>query len=309
MPSESPTPTPSAVPTATPTVAPTSTPTAAPSATPTSTHTAVPTSTATGIAPTATPAVTPTAQPSATPTQGTLATEFNATAQTINAAPGAQVTMTFTATNGTGAPETINSITIGLGNPALFSALGVSAGGQSGVASGQLGTSNQFTFSPVLSLAKGGALTFTVTGTLAGGMAMTGPPARFALATLTGMFDPTQRSPRAAAGAGFSAAASCVYASLIPAGSDMFQELVALLAGFGLLGLAMLGWRGDLRLPAFAAGLVLCGMLIAVASGCGSSNSSPPPPRSTVSVTAAQASGADGTTAGLPLQIAVVVRK
>jgi hypothetical protein len=118
-------------------------------------------------------------------------TEFEGAFVKINTPRGETARTTFTATNLTGATESISDVTIQLSNPKLFSALQLSAGTQSGTgnpadpASGaQAGTgnptppapSNTFTFSPPLSLPSKGTLTFTVMGTVAQKTAMVSPP-------------------------------------------------------------------------------------------------------------------------------------
>jgi len=123
----------------------------------------------------------------------------------INTPRGETATTTFTATNFTGATESISDVTIQLSNPKLFSALQLTAGTEAGTgnpadpatgtqagtgnpadpATGtQAGTgnpsppgpSNTFTFSPPIPLPSKGTLTFTVMGTVAQKTAMVSLP-------------------------------------------------------------------------------------------------------------------------------------
>jgi len=151
------------------------------SPTPTPTATASPTATPSGV-----PTMTPTATPTAVPV-----TEFSGAFVKINTPRGETATTTFTATNFTGATESISDVTIQLSNPKLFSALQLTAGTEAGTgnpadpATGtQAGTgnpsppgpSNTFTFSPPIPLPSKGTLTFTVMGTVAQKTAMVSPP-------------------------------------------------------------------------------------------------------------------------------------
>jgi hypothetical protein len=79
-----------------------------------------------------------------------------------------------------------------------------------------------------------------------------------------------------------------------------------------LLGFGMAGWRSDRRKRSIGGMLALVLVFAAIQAGCnGSSNSSPEQnsPNTTISVTAAVASGADGATSGLPLDVARVIKQ
>jgi len=92
--------------------------------------------------PTPTPTSTPI--PTATPTPAPPATAFSGTAANINASPGQQITASFSATDS----QTINSVTLGLSNPGVFSALSLSIGSQKINAASPPAASNTFTFNP-----------------------------------------------------------------------------------------------------------------------------------------------------------------
>src|SRR5260370_37866049 len=87
--------------------------------------------------PTPTPVPTPT--PGATPTAGPGAMA-STVAVAVSAAPGANVGAgSLTITNTTSAAETVNSVSITVSDPAIFSALTLSGGGQTVSASPQAG--------------------------------------------------------------------------------------------------------------------------------------------------------------------------
>ena len=155
---------------------PTPSPTPSPSATPT--NTATPSVTPT---PSITPTVTATA--TSTPLPGTVG--FAAPGVIATVAPGATVTATFTATNSTGQSETINTITIALSNPQVFSSLSLAAGDQSAGTVTVPAATNIFTFTPALTLADKQVQDFTVTAVVAGGSAMISPHGGIVYASIT----------------------------------------------------------------------------------------------------------------------------
>jgi|GEM_PF-1522262 subtilase family serine protease len=149
-------------PTATATATATTAPTAAPTTTATSAPTAAPTTTAT-TAPTAVPSTTATAAPTAVPTPGASAVSLPAN---VVAAPGATVTAgTLTITNSTNAPETISSVTVSVSQPSVFASLTLSGAGQRVTVSSP-SASTTFTFSPALTVASGGSITFLLSATI-----------------------------------------------------------------------------------------------------------------------------------------------
>ena len=265
--------------TATPTPLPTHTPTLTPVGTPTSimTKSATPASTPTPttMAPTATPTITP----SSTPTVVAPATDFTAPGGRLVGAPGHQVNTSFTAANNTGAAETISSVTLSLSNPGLFSSLILSADHQSSPAAMPPDASNTFAFSPPLTLAAGASLTFTVTATIAAHPAMIAPN-----------------------GGGVAYAAMVPLSAVIPntASLPLFGSLT-------LLSLGMMLWPTGRRRRLVSGALVLV-VLAASQVGCSGGSSAPTvvAVSSTVTVTAANASGADGATAGLPLEVITI---
>ena len=243
-------------------------------ATPTPTPTPPPT-------PTPTPPPTPTPTPTATPTP-VIGTDFSANFERLRGKAGDQVSTSFSAANNTGAYETISSVTLDLSDPQLLSALSVSANEQTGEAAGPIGDSNQFTFDPPLRVANGQSITFDVSATIASGTAMIGGRVAVALAATSAKHAPKH------------------------------QGLLPLFASLGLLGFGMVGWRGDRRKRSTVGMLALVLVFAAIQAGCNDSgNSSPPPnsPNTTISVTAAVASGADGATSGLPLDVARVIKQ
>jgi kumamolisin len=231
--------------------------------------------------PTPTPPPTPTPTPTATPTP-VIGTDFSANFERLRGKAGDQVSTSFSAANNTGAYETISSVTLDLSDPQLLSALSVSANEQTGEAAGPIGDSNQFTFDPPLRVANGQSITFDVTATIASGTAMIGGRVAVALAATSAKHAPKH------------------------------QGLLPLFASLGLLGFGMVGWRSDRRKRSTVGMLALVLVFAAIQAGCNDSgNSSPPPnsPNTTISVTAAVASGADGATSGLPLDVARVIKQ
>jgi hypothetical protein len=232
--------------------------------------------------PTATPeptptVVTPTAGvPTATPTAVALSTHFTAPGANLIGAPGQQVKASLSATNNTGGPETISSVTLALSNPGLFSSLSLSLGGQTDVITAP-GASNAFTFSPPLALATGASLTFTATATIAAHPVMNFPDSG-------GVF----------------------YATMIPISpSTGSMANLPLFGSLTLLGFGLMLWPTGARrrLPG---GALLTLALAVGQAGCGSSGPNTVTVNSTVTATAATASGADGTTQGLPLKVATI---
>ncbi|MGH7838017.1 MAG: hypothetical protein ACREQC_09390, partial [Candidatus Binataceae bacterium] len=230
-----------------------------------------------------TPTATPTGggTPTATPTPART-TLFSGTAIKVRGAAGQQVFNTFTATNNTGAAESLSSVTIDLSDPKLFSALALSANGQSGrgVATPPSKT-NIFTFSPAIALAVGSSVTFNVTGTIAARSAKTSP------------------SILRSGGVAYAA---------VEGGANPSPESTAMLwmAMLALLGLAILASAIRSRRWIAVGGAL---MLIVAVGGCsgggGSSNSTSSQPGSVITVSGAITIGAQ---AGLPLRVATVTR-
>ena len=205
--------------------------TAVPAATATATNTATPTPTATG-----------------TPTPGAVVTVT--TSGTGGGSPGNTVAGgTFTIANKTKSTETINSVTIGVSDPFVFSSFTLTAtiGTKSSTSSPAATLKHTvFTFSPALSLPAGQSATFSLSTVIAITPGMIDRPGvRFA------------------------------YASILPSagnGTDgRSGGLGHLLLGLGLLGICLAGTseRRRLKIAIFAAMLTV----VAIgAAGCGGSS-------------------------------------
>jgi len=205
--------------------------TAVPAATATATNTATPTPTATG-----------------TPTPGAVVTVT--TSGTGGGSPGNTVAGgTFTIANKTKSTETINSVTIGVSDPFVFSSFTLTAtiGTKSSTSSPEATLKHSvFTFSPALSLPAGQSATFSLSTVIAITPGMIDRPGvRFA------------------------------YASIIPSAGNGTNGrsggLGHLLLGLGLLGICLAGTseRRRLKIAIFAAMLTV----VAIgAAGCGGSS-------------------------------------
>ncbi|MGO9059198.1 MAG: protease pro-enzyme activation domain-containing protein [Candidatus Binataceae bacterium] len=256
QPTATPTITPSATASATPSASPSPTPTASasPSPTPTVSATARPTATPTATSlPSATASASP--RPSGTATVAPSPTPIGPTPTPV---PGAQASAsqivsngligqivpggTLSVTNTTKSTETINTVTVALSNPGLFSNLTMS-GSVNGAAAqtavtGTLGNSTVFTFNPPLSMPAGAVAQFTLNATLSPNAARADTPVR--------------------------------YASLLPGGGS--GGTLPMGAGLGLLGIGLLAMPAGRRRRA----LVIAALLLLLASsqiGCGGGSS------------------------------------
>jgi hypothetical protein len=133
--------------------------------------------------PTATPTGTPTATVSPTLTPGTptstptgTATLFSGNNVVLKGKAGDQVKAMFQAKNNTANAEMISSIAVTLTKAKIFSALSLSANGQTGTGNpSPPALANVFTFSPAIPLPSGASLTFTLTATIASKTASISP--------------------------------------------------------------------------------------------------------------------------------------
>jgi hypothetical protein len=235
------------------------------------------------VCPTPTASATATPTPSATPTVLPGPTGFIAPRNVkLTGAPGSTVNATFQVVNHTGVPETINSITMSLANPSIFSSMTMTTGAQSVTVTAP-GISSVFNFNPPVPVANNAMLNYTLALTLAGNGASNGPFGRVA------------------------------YASIVPASkSRAGRGVLPLLAGLMLLGLGLTVWPENKRAKIAIAALVVV-MMAATLGGCsggggggggGSSGTS-----SGVFVETAVATGNGGALDNVPLKIASVTRQ
>jgi hypothetical protein len=200
----------------------------------------------------------------------------------LTGAPGSTVNATFTAVNRTGASETINSITISLGNPSIFSSITMTTGSQS-VTVTSPGISNIFTFNPPVALANNATANYTLAMTLASNGAFNSPPARVA------------------------------YASIVPVSkSSTGRGVLPLVAGLMLLGLGLMVWPENKRAKIALAALFVV-MIAAMLGGCsgggGGGGGGSASPSSSVFVATAVATGNGGALSIVPLKVASVTRQ
>lgn len=215
--------------------------------------TAVPAATATATN-TATPTPTPTPTPTATATPGPQAVVTVTKSGTGGGSPTNTVAGgTFTIANKTKSTQTINSVTINVSDPFVFSSFTLTAtiGTTSSTSTPPATLKNTvFTFSPALSLPAGQSATFALSTVIALTPGMIDRPGvRFA------------------------------YASIIPSAGNgtngRSSGLGHLLLGLGLLGMCLAGTseRRRLKIAIFAAMLTV----VAIgAAGCGGSSNSTP---------------------------------
>jgi hypothetical protein len=237
------------------------------------------------VCPTPTASATATPTPSATPTVLPGPTGFSAPRNVkLNGAPGSTVNATFSAVNRTGVSETLNSITISLGKPQIFSGITMTTGSQS-VTVTSPGISSVFTFNPPIALANNATANFTLAMTLATNSAMNGPPAGVA------------------------------YASILPAAkSSTGRGVLPLLASMLLLGVGLTVWPSNKRARIALAALVVV-MTAATLGGCsgggggGGGGGASSSGSSRVFVATAVATGNGGALSNVPLQVATVVRQ
>jgi len=206
--------------------------------------------------PTVTPTVTPSATASATPSVSPSPTPIGPTPTPV---PGAQASAsnivanglsgqtvpggTLSVTNTSSSTETINTVTVALSNPGLFSNLTMS-GSVNGAAAqtavtGTLASSTVFTFNPPLSLPAAAVAQFTLNATLALNAARADTPVR--------------------------------YASRLPGGGS--RRALPIGAPLGLLGIGLLAMPAERRRRT----LVIAALIMLVAAseiGCGGSSSS-----------------------------------
>ncbi|HZY58343.1 MAG TPA: hypothetical protein VFE56_01190, partial [Candidatus Binataceae bacterium] len=234
------------------------------------TPTPTPAPTATSGKPTPTPGATPTAGP------GAMA---KTVAVAVSAAPGANVGAgSLTITNTTSAAETVTSVSITVSDPAIFSSMTLSGGGQTVSASPQAVT--VFTLAPI-GLAAGASLTFSMNATIGGNrdnVATLGGPVKYAGLTA---LPPAALTDRAA---------------------------LPMAVGLMLIGLALTGLPADRR-RRIALGAMLLIALAATQLGCGGSSNTPTLLSSSQAVTGVAAtftSGGAVTVEGLPAQLGII---
>ncbi len=233
------------------------------------------------VCPTPTTSATATPTPSATPTVLPGPTGFSAPRNLkLTGAPGSTVNAPFSAVNRTGVSETINSITVSLGNPPIFSSITMTTGSQSVTVSSP-GISSVFTFNPAIALANNATANFNLAMTLAG------------------------------SGASNDSSARVAYASIMPESKSKTGGTMPLVAALMLIGLGLTVWPANKRAKIALAALavVIMAATLGGCSGGGGGGGGSTSTSSSVFVATAVATGNGGALSNVPLKVASVTRQ